>query len=510
MLNPQPPDEELRRVYAANYFLCDETPEQRAGSSGMRRATARLHLDLLASYRGMRGGRLLEIGCGRGDFLVEARAEGFEVTGVEISSEAANVARSQLEDGPILCGRIDQLGLPGRSFDVCVLIDVIEHLRDPVSALESIHHVLKPGGVVFIQTPSRDSWPARLLKQRWMEFKSDHLFYFDQETIQHLLCKTGYHEVVLNPAKKVLTIEYIRHHFERFRVLGLTPLIRCGYHLTPRVLRPQRLTLYAGGMTVMARTADLHHRRKLSVIVPVYNERGTFRRLMDSLIRKEIDGVDMDIVVVESNSTDGTREDVLQYQADPRVKIVLEERPRGKGHAVRTGLEHVEGDFVLIQDADLEYDLEDYDALLEPLRHFRKAFVLGSRHTPVGTGKIREFERQPMLAAVLNLGHAVFAFLLNIMFGARLKDPFTMYKVFRRDCLYGLSFTCNRFDFDFELVVKLLRKGYKPLEIPVNYRSRSFADGKKISPFLDPLTWLWALIRLRFSPLYESSDRPKR
>jgi glycosyltransferase involved in cell wall biosynthesis len=180
----------------------------------------------------------------------------------------------------------------------------------------------------------------------------------------------------------------------------------------------------------------------------------------------------------------------------PRVRLVLEPRPRGKGHAVRAGLREATGDLVLIQDADLEYDIEDYDALLEPLLQHREAFVLGSRHGGRAL-KMRTFTRQPALSLFLNLGHWFFAALVNALFGQRLKDPFTMYKVFRRDCLYGLEFTCDRFDFDIELLVQLVRKGYRPLEVPVNYRSRSFREGKKVSLLKDPLTWLAALARLR-------------
>ena len=89
------------------------------------------------------------------------------------------------------------------------------------------------------------------------------------------------------------------------------------------------------------------------------------------------------------------------------------------------------------------------------------------------------------------------------MYGQSLKDPFTMYKVFWRDCLDGLIFESNRFDFDFELVIKFLRKGYQPIEIPVSYKSRSFTEGKKVSVFHDPITWIRALIKFRFSKLYE-------
>ncbi len=175
----------------------------------------------------------------------------------------------------------------------------------------------------------------------------------------------------------------------------------------------------------------------------------------------------------------------------------MEERPRGKGHAVRTGLNAATGDYILIQDADLEYDLEDYDALLEHLLAARSAFVLGSRHGGRNVLKMRRFAGQLGLSLFLNFGHWFFTALVNGLFFQRLRDPFTMFKVFRRDCLYGLVFECNRFDFDFELLVKLVRKGYRPVELPVNYRSRSFREGKKVRMFRDPLNWLGVLLWLR-------------
>jgi hypothetical protein len=101
----------------------------------------------------------------------------------------------------------------------------------------------------------------------------------------------------------------------------------------------------------------------------------------------------------------------------------------------------------------------------------------------------------------MNLGHVLFTALFNVTYGTRLRDPFTMFKVFRRDCLSGLTFEANRFDFDWELVGKLVRAGYRPLEIPVNYRSRSFTEGKKVSLLRDPLTWIRACFKFRFQPL---------
>jgi glycosyltransferase involved in cell wall biosynthesis len=238
----------------------------------------------------------------------------------------------------------------------------------------------------------------------------------------------------------------------------------------------------------------------LTVVVPVFNEGNTARETLDALLAKQIPGVRFEIIIVESNSTDGSRDIVLGYKADPRVKIILEDTPRGKGHAVRAGLACATGDIILIQDADLEYDLDDYEELLIPIITGRQTFVLGSRHGPGGWA-IRKFDDQPLHALVMNLAHWTFTLMINIALGIWLNDPFTMYKVFRRDCLDGLTFESNRFDFDWELLMKLVRKGHRPIEIPISYKSRSFKEGKKISMIRDPLTWLRAVVKYRFVKL---------
>jgi glycosyltransferase involved in cell wall biosynthesis len=239
---------------------------------------------------------------------------------------------------------------------------------------------------------------------------------------------------------------------------------------------------------------------KLSVIVPVFNEGATVRAALEAIFAKTISGWELEIIIVESNSTDGSRDIVRDFAAHPRAKLVLEDRPRGKGHAVRAGFAEATGDVILIQDADLEYDLQDYDVLLAPIAAGRQTFVLGSRHGEGGWA-IRKFTDQPVRALVLNLAHWGFTLLINVSLGIWLRDPFTMYKVFRRDCLDGLTFECNRFDFDWELLIKLIRKGHRPIEIPVSYKSRSFEEGKKIRMWRDPLTWLVAWGKSRFGRL---------
>lgn len=511
LLNPQPSDRELDAIYGDHYFIGhDET----AGGPGpihaaeLKAATARQYLRLLARYRGDGAGTLLEVGCGHGDLLLEARRMGYAVTGVELAPAAADRAARRLREadegttaGAVWCGRLEDLALPSGGFDVCVLADVIEHARDPLALLAAVRRALRPGGTLLLATPSLDSWSARLLRRNWMEFKPEHLSYFDPQTIQTLLLRAGFGGVIVRPGWKVLSLDYVAGHFASYAVPVVGRLVRTVARLAPWRLRRLPVPVVASGMVVMARAGAAgaaDSPRTLSIIVPAFNEAKTIGPVLDAVLAKRVPGVEIEVIVVESNSTDGTREVVRRYAGHPRVRIVMEDRPRGKGHAVRAGFEHATGDFILIQDGDLEYDLEDYDTLLEPLLAGREALVLGARHGGHAWWKMRQFNRQRLLSLFFNCGHWFFTTLLNALFGQRLKDPFTMYKVFRRDCLYGLEFRCNRFDFDHELLVKLIRKGYRPVEIPVNYRSRSFDEGKKVSTVRDPLTWVRALVRLRF------------
>jgi hypothetical protein len=250
---------------------------------------------------------------------------------------------------------------------------------------------------------------------------------------------------------------------------------------------------------------DLPHKRdwKISIVLPAFNEARTIDVVLKQILAKRIPGATMEVCIVESNSSDGTREKVLAYRDNPNVKIVLENHPSGKGHAVRAGLLQASGDIVIIQDADLEYDIGDYEKLIDPIRSYRASFVLGSRHSADESAwQIRSFEGQQNLARILNFGHIFFAWLLNFTFRQRLRDPFTMFKVFRRDAIQNMRLECNRFDFDLELAGKLIRVGRLPIEIVVKYTSRSFDDGKKVSFFRDPPTWFAACAKHRFSQLY--------
>lgn len=357
--------------------------------------------------------------------------------------------RRGFRGGPLLAAVGDLSTAPGTlapsAFDAAILLDRLHTAPDPAELLRAIHAALRPGAPLLLTTPFARRRTRARPEDRWC---------FDESTIQLLLLRHGFHQVLVRKTDGT-------------------------------------------GMLVTAVWDQPRPRPKCSIVIAVFNESPTFPLLMDTLLKKEIPGADREIIVIESNSTDGTRELAEQYRGHPDIKLVLQDRPRGKGNAIREGFRHATGDIVLIQDADLEYDLDDYDALLAPILSHRALFVLGTRHG--GNWKMRRFATQKTLATGLNLGHAFFAGLINVLFRQNMTDPFTMFKVFRRDCLFGLELQCDRFDFDHELVIKFVRKGYRPLEIPVNYSSRSFREGKKVRLFRDPLTWLWVDLKLRFA-----------
>lgn len=233
--------------------------------------------------------------------------------------------------------------------------------------------------------------------------------------------------------------------------------------------------------------------------MPVYNEASTVRTVIDDVLSQQLPDFELELVIVESNSTDGTRQIVREYDERPETTVVFQSEARGKGYAVREGFRHATGDVVLIQDADTEYSVSDYPALLDPIRDGRADFTLGCRH--VRGRPMRVMAESRFVCWMLNAAHWGFTFLFDVVYGVRLRDPFTMYKVFRRSCIENVEFVSDRFDFDWELVGKLIRLGHRPLEVPVSYCARSFSEGKKVRLLRDPPTWVAACIRFRFARL---------
>ncbi len=284
-------------------------------------------------------------------------------------------------------------------------------------------------------------------------------------------------------------------------------LIRCGFEKVVQMRECPKKGCYL----VRCMRAEKQEPR-LSIVVPMYNEERTADELLTLLINHKWI-MDVELIIVESNSKDGTRA-IAQKHADANpglVKLILEEKPMGKGNAVLNGLKSATGNYYAIQDGDLEYKVEDYDRLLRPIADQEALFVLGSRYRK-DDWKMRKFSeggsRNSIIAGYLNIGQKLLTGVINIACGSKMTDPFTMYKIFHKDCMYGINFEGGKFGLDWEIVTRFLRKGYKPVEMQVSYNARSYSEGKKVDLIGNPLEGLRALWRSRFiADVYDYGDR---
>jgi glycosyltransferase involved in cell wall biosynthesis len=217
----------------------------------------------------------------------------------------------------------------------------------------------------------------------------------------------------------------------------------------------------------------------LSVVVPVFNERATVREI---LARVRASPVEKEIVVVDDGSTDGTRE-VLAAETAPDVRVVLHERNRGKGAALRTGFAAATGDVVIVQDADLEYDPAEFPRLLEPILSGRADAVFGSRFLG-GPHRVLYHRHR--------LGNAFLTGFSNLATNLDLTDMETCYKAVRREFLARVDLVEDRFGFEPEITAKLARVGARIFEVPISYSGRTYAEGKKIG-WKDGVRALWCV-----------------
>ncbi len=222
---------------------------------------------------------------------------------------------------------------------------------------------------------------------------------------------------------------------------------------------------------------------KLSVVMPVYNERRTIREILRRVREAQLE---KEIICVDDFSSDGTWEILEEEAGNTDIRIFRHPRNLGKGAAVATGLQYVEGDVVIVQDADLEYSPEDYPRLVQPIVDGTTKVVYGSR-----------FLGKPQAMYFWNsLGNKLFTLLANLLFGCRLSDVETCYKVFTVDIAKGLELVSPRWGFDPEITAKVLRMGHRIHEVPISYASRA-REEKKIT-WKDSLVVLFALLRFRY------------
>ncbi len=227
--------------------------------------------------------------------------------------------------------------------------------------------------------------------------------------------------------------------------------------------------------------------RKISIIIPVYNEEKTIAKLLNKVISVKLN---KQIILVNDGSIDKTKEIIEKIITDKsNIKLFNHKKNLGKGSAIRTGLKYISGDIVIIQDADLEYNPNDYLKLIEPIINHESDVVFGSR-------RLNKNNKQHS-SWFFFFGGELLTFLTRLLYGIKITDEATCYKVFKTDIIKSLDLKCKRFEFCPEVTAKLARKNILIKEVPILYHPRTKNDGKKIN-WLDGLEAVWTLIKYRF------------
>jgi glycosyltransferase involved in cell wall biosynthesis len=233
---------------------------------------------------------------------------------------------------------------------------------------------------------------------------------------------------------------------------------------------------------------------KLSVVIPAYNEEASIAEMIERVKAVDLGSIDLEIVVVDDGSKDRTRK-ILE--TIPGIRVVLQARNAGKGAAVKCGFRAATGDIVLIQDADLEYDPQDYPALVQPIIDGRVEAVMGSRFLVERLKFFGKGAKSPFFTHYI--GNKLIVAFTNVLYGQSATDYEGCLKAFSKKVVDSIPIEANGFAYDNELICKLLRRGHRIAEVPIKYRPRTYEEGKKIK-WQDGVRMIWTIVQWRFRP----------
>jgi len=505
---PKPTEKSLAQVYDKNYFSNDKLASGDThyayGYSDFEK-TKQLNAEAEQAICRQISGffddkvenkTLLDYGCGLGNFLHAAEITGFAVEGLEFSEFAAKRAEKKYNLLVHNAKNLQPLKDSGKSYDVITLFDVFEHLLNPQETLLELQDLLNEGGLLVIGTTDFNHIIPRLLGKRFEDFRRirEHIFFLGKKQLISLVKMNGFRLLKSESQYIRLGAHDLACRMQGMNLPGATWL--------EKFLRTSRLknksvsinfgmkyVAYFRKNTPKFRIVDeptpLKSPVKLTIVIPVYNEESTIAHVIERVLAVKIKKVRTNLIVVDDGSTDNSRIVLNQLKQTHKFQLLLMPKNGGKGSAIREGIQHADGDLVIIQDADLEYEPSDYEKLIAPIIADVADAVYGSRFLSP--------ERRVM-GFWHTYGNKFLTFLCNLVVNRYITDMETCYKVMKTDIAKSLQLKSRRFDVEPEITCKLARQRHRIYEVPIRYHARSFKEGKKIG-MKDLFEAIWAIVK---------------
>jgi hypothetical protein len=485
VLDPLPTLQDLQQVYNEGYFdnqdlirnddvsrvygYVDYISERINKQRGYQGICARLRRVVISPRTRP---TLLDYGCGLGFFLDTAYEHGFDVHGVEFNQHALQYIRNRYTYRASHAAALDRR----ERYDVITLFDVIEHLREPFEALSMFREMLHDNGILVMSTMNATSLTSRLMGKRLEDFRriSEHLFFFSTANLVAILRKHGFEIVKLASLGHSFEVRLLASRARAtFPILGvpmtwfvkLFPFVgNWSFYVNPRT----KFIVYARKRQSTVRDATTG--KRLSVILPADDTTAALQPMLDRLLRLDAGGTTIEIIVVDDGAGGGRAAILGSYSDRPEIAVVSGPRG-GKGAALAAGIAASRGDYVIVQDADGEYDPADIPGMIRTMAETGALAVFGSRYSG-------RFRRSGRFAATL--GNRFLTLMSNAVNDLNLSDVMTGYKLLNGVLARSLTIRSRGHEVEAELTCRIRRLGLDIYEAPITYNPRSSFERRKI------------------------------
>lgn len=475
--NPRKSTREIISAYAN--MVDEEYGREELG----RRLSAKIILKRLKRFK--KRGKVLDIGCATGFLLDEAKKDGWDVYGVELSKWASECAKKDF-GLDVFCGSLKDAGFSNNFFDAVIMMDAIEHLTNPKEMLKEIRSVLKPDGVLCINTPDINSLISKVLKGRWWGINQSHLFYFTKSTLYKMLDATGFTPIKCKSHPRIFSFRYWVFRFQNYNrfIYKILNFLAEKTGLGNRLLaintadqievyaKRSRKLKYIDEFEAQPQSPQDVVNKKTIVVLPAYNAARTLKKTVDDIPKDAVD----EIILVDDKSRDNTAEVARRLG----LKVFIHEKNTGYGGNQKTCYQkalEMGADIIVMVHPDYQYDPKAIPALIEPIKKGEADAVFGSRMMKGGA-----------LAGGMPLWkhntNVVLTAIENVVFGTYLSEYHSGFRAYSAKLLESIRFQDNSdgFVFDTEIIAQVLLHYYRIEEVPIRTRYFDEASVIKIWP----------------------------